>query len=72
MVSGIFSPVVSGKAIANRPAMTATEPSIVIGNGFQILFKGLMTKAIMPPTLAIVLQLPTAVPRRDVGYSSDV
>ena len=67
IVSGIFSPVVSGNEIAHTPAMTATDPKIVIGNGFHILSNGAITNAMIPPTLAIVLQLPTAVPLRDVG-----
>ena len=67
MVSGSFLPVVSGKVIANIPAIMATDPMTVIGNGFHIYPSGAMHNAIMPPTLAMVLQLPTAVPRRGVG-----
>ena len=67
IVSGNLEPVVSGNAKAHIPANTATEPITVMGKGFQYLPKGAIAREITPPTRAIVLQVPTAVPRKDVG-----
>jgi len=72
MVSGKLVPTVSGKRTAKGPAMMATVPKIIMGNGSQMKSKRMMIKARMPPTLATVEQLPMAVLRMIVGNSSAV
>ncbi len=70
MVSGSGCLTVSGKKMARQPATTAMQPMISMGRGPQNVWRERMGRERMPPTLATVEQLPMAVLRMMVGYSS--
>ena len=69
IVSGSVVPRVSGNSIANPPAKHATIPMITMGYGLGI---SPMRIAQMPPILATVEHVPTAVFLITVGKSSAV
>ncbi|TRY77184.1 hypothetical protein TCAL_17012 [Tigriopus californicus] len=72
IVSGSFSPTVSGKNMAKKPATTATMPIQIMGRASQMVRVNPRRSAQIPPTRAMVLQLPTARLRMMVGNNSAV
>ena len=69
IVSGNFAPRVSGKKMAKRPP-TRLEPPMIIKGALPL--SPASNGATIPPILAIIEAVPTALFRMTVGYNSAV
>ena len=70
MVSGIFSPVVSGRKVASSAASRAVAPNTAMGSLSSVAARSAMNGAMTGLTRAQTEQLPTPALRTTVGSSS--